>query len=342
STLTSTPTGTTTLTISATATGITINPITVTLTVLPYGTATEIFVGNHAPGPSTFITVSRFLGDADGDVSPASEFYGDNANAVARDASGNIYVASDTGNRIRVYAPGSVGFAPPIREIIGRATKVHRPTGLALDGQGNLYVAERGGPTNQSAVLKFAPGADGDVAPIAIIPSRIPVTGEVAGVNTRMDIASGVAVDAAGSIYVVTCQEPQRPGDSKLLIFAPGANGDVAPVVEITNDLNEPQQVTLDEDENIYITNRGGVSAITVYAAAPTANVTPVRTITSADLSDPFGVAVDGAGRIFVAETALHSILVFDTGASGSVVPFRKIQGSSTGLNRPLGIAVRF
>jgi DNA-binding beta-propeller fold protein YncE len=98
--------------------------------------------------------------------------------------------------------------------------------------------------------------------------------------------------------------------------------------------------VTLDEDENIYVTNRGNPS-ITVYAAGPTADVAPVRTITSADLCAPFGVAVDGAGRIFVAETGLHSILVFDTGASGNVTPFRKIQGSSTGLNDPLGIAVR-
>lgn len=74
-------------------------------------------------------------------------------------------------------------------------------------------------------MLKFAPKADGDVAPIAVIPSRMPPPGETAAVNTGLDIASGVALDYDNSIYVVTCPELQRPGESKLLRFNPGANG---------------------------------------------------------------------------------------------------------------------
>lgn len=173
-----------------------------------------------------YITVARFLGDAEGDVAPTSELYVNHALAVARDRRGNIYVASDTGNQVRVYAPATVGTAPaPLRTIQGPNTKLHGPSGLAVDSQGNLYVAERGGPANASAVLKFAPKADGDVAPIAVIPSRMPPPGETAAVNTGLDIASGVALDYDNSIYVVTCPELQRPGESKLLRFNPGANG---------------------------------------------------------------------------------------------------------------------
>lgn len=173
-----------------------------------------------------YITVARFLGDAKGDVAPTSELYVNHALAVARDRRGNIYVASDTGNQVRVYAPATVGTAPaPLRTIQGPNTKLHGPSGLAVDSQGNLYVAERGGPANASAVLKFAPKADGDVAPIAVIPSRMPPPGETAAVNTGLDIASGVALDYDNSIYVVTCPELQRPGESKLLRFNPGANG---------------------------------------------------------------------------------------------------------------------
>ena len=152
-----------------------------------------------------YITVARFLGDAEGDVAPTSELYVNHALAVARDRRGNIYVASDTGNQVRVYAPATVGTAPaPLRTIQGPNTKLHGPSGLAVDSQGNLYVAERGGPANASAVLKFAPKADGDVAPIAVIPSRMPPPGETAAVNTGLDIASGVALDYDNSIYVVT------------------------------------------------------------------------------------------------------------------------------------------
>jgi sugar lactone lactonase YvrE len=264
-----------------------------------------------------------------------------NCLAVARDRHGNIYVASDTGNQIKVYAPGTVGTAPaPLRNIQGADTKLHRPNGLAVDYQGNLYVAERGGPTNASAVLKFAPGADGNVAPIAVIPSRMPPPGEMAAVNTRLDIASGVALDYDGSIYVVTCPEFLRPGESKLLRFDPGASGDVAPVAEITMGLSEPQQVALTLDGSIYVTNRRNPS-ITVHAPEPVADVAPTRTITSADLVDPRGIAIDGADRIFVAEPDQNSVLVFDAGASGNVAPLRRIQGSNTGLNAPTGIAVR-
>ena len=304
--------------------------------------ARELFVANHSVGPSGYITVARFPGDADGDVPPTSQLYVNNALAVARDRHGNIYVASDTGNQVRVYAPGTVGTIPaPRRTLQGAATKIHRPSGLAVDGQGNLYVAERGGPANASAVLTFAPGADGNVAPIAIIPSRMPPPGDVAAVNTRLDIASGVALDYDGTIYVVTCSELQRGGESKLLRFSPGANGDVAPVAEVTMGLSEPQQVTLTLSGSIYVTNRGGNPSITVHTAEPTADVPPARTITSADLADPFGIALDGADRIFVAEPGQNSVLVFDATANGNVAPLRKLHGGNTGLTAPSGVAVR-
>lgn len=301
--------------------------------------AIEIFVGNHRVGPAGYITVARFPGGADGNVAPSSEFYVNNATALARDGSGNIYVASDTGNQIQVYAPDAVGLASRLRNIQGPNTKLHRPTGLALDRQGNLYVAERGGPTNDSGLLKFAPNADGDVAPIAIIPSRMAA---VPAVNTGLDIASGVAVDSFdGSIYVVTCPELQRGGDSKLLRFGANANGDVAPLAEVTTGLSEPQQVAVGVEGNIYITNRGANPSITVHAATPVANVGPIRTITSADIDLPFGIALDSAGKIFVAEPGQQSVLVFASGVSGNVAPIRKIQGANTTLNDPQGIAVR-
>jgi hypothetical protein len=304
--------------------------------------AIEIFVGNNRVGSSGRITVARFPANANGNAFPSSEFFVNNATAVTRDKNGNIYVASDIGNQVQVYRPDTVGLGSRLRNIQGAATKLHRPTGLALDGQGNLYVAERGGPSNQSAILKFAPEADGNVAPIAIIPSRLPVQGEIAGVNTSLDIASGVGVDYQdGSIYVVTCSELFRSGNSKLLRFDPAANGDVAPVAEITIGISEPQQVSLGGDGAIYVTNRGVNPSITVHAASPAANVPPMRTITSVDLVNPFGIAVDRADNIFVTDTEQQSVIVFAKGVSGNVAPLRKISGSNTGLSNPLGIAVR-
>jgi hypothetical protein len=315
--------------------------------------ATEILVGNHAvvadpdrcgvnPTPSfCFFTVARFGGDAHGNVAPTSSIYTNFVTAVALDGQGNIYVASDIGNQVLVYSPATVDSSPPhLRNIQGPSTKLVFPTGLALDRQGNLYVAVRGGPNDPSAVLKFAPGADGDATPIAIIPSILPKPGVTPAVNTHLQEAGGVAVDFRGSIYVVDSSF------SQLLIFAPGAIGysDVAPAVRITTGLHQPQQVALGGDLSIYVTNRGADPSVAVYAPTPVADVATARTITSADLRAPFGIAVDGTDKIFVADAdpQSQSVLVFDTGASGNVTPLRKIQGDTTGLNNPLGIAVHW
>jgi serine/threonine-protein kinase len=299
--------------------------------------AIEIFAGNHQPGPAGYITIETFPANAAGDIAPTSEIYTNQVTALVRDGAGNIYVASDTGNRIQVYAPGAAGAAPPLRNIEGLATKLFKPAGLALDRQGNLYVAESGSPStgHEAAVLKFAAGADGNVPPIDVIPSQIPIAGQAAAMNTRLGLPLGVAVDYDGSIYVV-CRIPVR-----LLRYGPGASGDVVPIAEITMGLSDPQHVTLDGDGYIYVTNGDPNPSIAVYAPSPVTDVPPVRVITSSELSRPYGIAVDGAGNVFVGDIDRQSILVFDSGASGNVAPFRKIEGPNTGLAEPCGIAIR-
>jgi sugar lactone lactonase YvrE len=303
--------------------------------------AVELFVGNHGVEPNSGrFLVLRYPGGANGNVAPTSRFFTNNVTAVSRDGQGNLYVASDTGNQVQVYPPNAVDLTPPIRNLQGAATMLHRPTGLVVDGQGNLYVAERGGPTNPSAVLKFAPGATGSIAPIAVIPSRLAPPSGGGAANTQMDIACGVDLDYDGTLYVVTSPEPQRGGQSAILRFAPGSNGDVAPVAVITTGLSSPQQVALDGNGNLHVTNKGSAS-VAVYAPEPTANVPPTKTITSADLGSPSGIAVDGRGVIFVADVLQQSVVVFDPAASGLSVPLRKIQGANTQLSQPLGLTLR-
>jgi sugar lactone lactonase YvrE len=298
--------------------------------------AREIIVGNHGYDPDTMvgINVARYQGTATGNAPPLSELRTNHPTALVTDFAGTTYVASDTGSQVSVYSQGATGNDPRLRNLQGPNTGIYHPLGLALDGAGNLYVAEGGGGNIPSAVLKFAPGADGDVAPIARIPSILPPGGATAATNTQLSEARGVAVDRSGRIYVV-----DRLGD-RLLIFDAGASGDVAPLEVVTTGLSSPQQVVLDYDENVYVSNRGTPSIVT-YAERPTSSAVPVRTIMSSDLGDPYGLAVDGRGQIYIANTSHDSVTVFAEGASGNVAAIRKIQGPATRLKQPLALAIR-
>ncbi len=59
------------------------------------------------------------------------------------------------------------------------------------------------------------------------------------------------------------------------------------------------------------------------------------------ELTDPAGIALDGAGKIYVANPGNLSITVYAAGASGDATPIATIRGSNTGLTGgPYGIAL--
>ncbi|PYO70626.1 MAG: hypothetical protein DMD64_16905, partial [Gemmatimonadetes bacterium] len=100
------------------------------------------------------------------------------------------------GSSITVYAAGASGNATPTATIAGGNTGLNFPNGVALDGAGNIYVVNEfsgsaGGP---GTITVYAAGASGNVTPTATI----------AGGNTGLSIANGIAVDGAGNIYVTS------------------------------------------------------------------------------------------------------------------------------------------
>jgi len=92
----------------------------------------------------------------------------DSPEAIALDSNGKIYVANagygadlqGNSGSITVY-PASNGNLTPIAVIRGDKALVSRPVGLAVDKSGTIYLA------NSNAITVYAPGANGNVAPIA-------------------------------------------------------------------------------------------------------------------------------------------------------------------------------
>jgi sugar lactone lactonase YvrE len=262
---------------------------------------------------------------ASGNTAPTRTITGCNTGlqdplGIARDAAGNLYVANGGASTITVYDPAASGDVAPTRTIAGGNTGLTNPHGITLDGAGNLYVADDdGGP---GSILVFAAGANGNATP----------TRTIAG---SLDFPTGIALDAAGRIYVAN--EDNNSMHVALTVYPPGATGNAAPIATAVGTFPEtsyPQGVALDAAARLYVTNPGYPSTgnVTVYAMGASGTLTPTARIAGGNtgLSFPKGIALDAAGRIYVANTT--SITVYETGASGNAAPIATIVGGNTGL----------
>jgi len=109
--------------------------------------------------------------------------------------------------------------------------------------------------------------------------------------------------------------------------------------------------MALDSSNKIYVTNDGSIAgdldSVTVYAAGANGNAAPIAVISGANtqLNLPQGIAIDSAGKIYVANNGsanggTDAITVYAAGANGNAAPIQTIAGSLTGLNLPAGLAV--
>jgi sugar lactone lactonase YvrE len=156
---------------------------------------------------------------------------------LALDGEGLLYVANRLGSTVTVYDARANGNTAPIRKISGENTGLGNPRGLALDGAGSLYVANH---SVNGTVTVYAAGANGNVAPIRTISG--PSTGLGAGASTGLPGPGGLAVDGAGTLYVADLAA------NSVMVYAPGANGNVAPIRTIrgaNTRLNRPVMLLL-------------------------------------------------------------------------------------------------
>jgi hypothetical protein len=161
---------------------------------------------------------------------------------LAVDSANNLYVVNSGLNKgpasIAVYAPTANGNVAPIRTIAdsveNKKTQLNSPVGIALDAAEKIYVTNDGsiGFGGVDSITVYAPGSNGNIAPIAII----------TGAHTQLKLPQGLAVDSDGKIYVANdgnSQEDSPPADpaDSVTIYAAGSNGNVAPIARINGPL---------------------------------------------------------------------------------------------------------
>lgn len=214
----------------------------------------NVYVANY----NNSITV--YAAGAEGNVAPIRTIAGDKTKltgpgGLVVDSHDRLYVADNQSNTITIYSPNANGDVAPVRTIAGSSTNLYAPWGLAFDSQANLYVADD--DPNTGWVTVYAPGAKGNATPERTIK----------GSATKFYGPAGLAVDAFGYLYVVNASI------STLSIFAPGANGNVAPISNFEAPIYA-FGIGLDKRSNMYVTCVGydDPPNVTVIAAGTTGN----------------------------------------------------------------------
>ena len=273
--------------------------------VQPIGIALDssgnIYIGNPTGSvdQSDFLTgtINVYPAGSGATVSPSATIVGDyesQPSGIALDATGRVYVTSNSltsqffgaSDEVTIYSPLGQNLSL-IATIEGDKTQLSSSTGIALDTNENIYVANLpdGISIGGDSINVYSAESSGNVAPIAVI----------SGSATGLAFPSGVAVDSIGNIYATN-----KANDS-ITVYAAGSNGNVAPMATISGSntgLDTPSAIALDSSGIIYVTNEGGFdgnnASVTVYPAGSNGNVSPGLTIggSATQLARPQGIAV--------------------------------------------------
>lgn len=220
----------------------------------------------------------------------------------------------------------------------GASARFSSPTGVAIDGAGNVYVAE----SVNNTVRKIT--ALGDVTTLA---GTAGAAGSTDGVGSaaRFRTPSAVAVDTAGNLYVAdygnhTIRKIAADGTVTTLAGSAGLSGSTDGTGAAAR-FASPGGVAVDGTGNVYVAdtancairmiNSAGV-VTTLAGAAGTFGSTD-GTGAAARFFLPFGVAVDSSGNVYVADTSNSTLRKIAPGGAVTTLAGRAGQaGSADGL----------
>ena len=276
------------------------------------------FAGNGTQGYS-----------GDGGLATSAELY--NPLGIAVDLSGNVYITDNSNNRIRKVNTSGIISTFAGNGIAGysgdggpaTAAKLSLPMGLALDGMGNLYIAdcqnERIRMVNTKGIISTVAGGDttghlGDGGPAT---------------SAELYNPNGVALDASGNVYIATYYDNRiRKVDANGIISTIAGNGfgfpydggyagDGGPATAA--ELNHPTDVVVDASGNVYfadadngvirMVNTSGI--ISTYAGNGNGTYSGDGGLAkAAGIGFSQGIALDASGNLYITELYFNRVRV--------------------------------
>lgn len=277
---------------------------------------------------------------------------------IAVDAAGNVYVGSFADHSIRKIT--AAGVITPFAGLAGTSgsadgpggsARFHHINGVTVDHVGNVFVADWGNHT----VRKISP--EGVVSTLAGLAGSAGYRDGVSG-EARFYNPAGVAVDAAGNLYVAENWNPAVRKVTPSGVVSTVAGMETARGLAGGSNIYVPfstiNGIAIDSVGNLYVTDGGRISEWSDGGNHTIRKITPAGIISilagdvgrgwSADGSGssawfrkPQGVAVDSNGNVFVADTFNGTIRrIAPTGVVSTVAGRAGQFGSADG---PGGVA---
>jgi uncharacterized protein (TIGR03437 family) len=266
---------------------------------------------------------------AGGNVMPATPIAGTSSsiqfgNGIAVDSSGNVYLPSGNSNALfkldthgvltRIAGTGAAGFSGDNGPALN--AQMNSPFAVAVDTAGNLYVAD----TGNSRIRKIAVG--GTITTVAGNGTAGRSGDGGPATSAELHYPYGVAVDSAGNLFIPdTYNNSVRKVDNSGTIFtvagsgSQGYSGDGGAATSAQ--LWYPSAVAADSAGNLYIADTGnnrirkvssGLTIATVAGTGVHGYSGDGGAATSAQLYEPYGIAVDAAGNLYIADTENYRI----------------------------------
>jgi uncharacterized repeat protein (TIGR01451 family) len=317
----------------------------------------------YAQGP--YLVATYAGGIASATAAPAVNFSFENTTGVATDSFGNTYISSTyncvfrldpSGNLSRVAGTCQAGFSGDGGNAIN--AQLNGPQGIALDAGGNLYIADQ----VNNRIRR--------VTPTGII-STVAGTG-VAGYSgdnvqataTELNAPQGVAVDAAGDLYIAEAANYRvrkvAPNGTITTVAGTGTSshtGDGGAATAAT--LSQPTSLAIDAAGNLYIADSGANEVRMVNSSGSIVRIAGTgnpgyngegHAAVATNLSYPEGLAFDSHGNLYIADRGDYRVWVmniagimntyaggrgFGSGGDGG-------QAASAQLTGPIGVATDY
>lgn len=274
---------------------------------LPTGLAFDgfstLYVADHSAGQILEIPLTGGVATAM-NVSATDLVYGMDGNLYAADLT-VVRRASVSGSASVIAGGGSMaeGDGGPATQ-----ARLNNPTGMAIDGIGNLYIADH----DNNRIRRV--GLDGTITTFAGNGAAGNTGDGGAAIAATLNGPTSVAFDANGNLYIADT------GNARIRAVSKG--GVIYPVA--TGALRAPAYMIFDSAQNLYVADAAAIYKTTTQG---------VTTTVFGSLTSPRGMSFDAAGNFYFSEPKLKQVWMLTPSGSHSLV-------APGAWNSPEGLAV--